>query len=82
MGKPSRERVLAENEARAVNKMLKTSPQKLNIVAAMSRGNKVRTARADPTFARQRISVDPKQALESHIPHAVTHHSHDVTRRS
>ena len=33
MGKPSAERTLADNEAKAFVKMLKVSPQKLNVVA-------------------------------------------------
>ena len=33
MGKPARERTLPENEARAVTKLLRVSPQKLNLVA-------------------------------------------------
>lgn len=78
MGKPSRERVLAENEARAVNKMLKTSPQKLNLVAAMIRGKKVSTALADLTFSRKRISVDVKKTLESAIANAENNHDLDV----
>ena len=35
MGKSSRERSLADNEAKAVARMLRVSPQKLNLVAQL-----------------------------------------------
>ena len=48
MGKPKRERMLAENEARAVVRNLRVSPQKLNLVAQLIRGKKVDVALAGP----------------------------------
>ena len=47
MGKRKRERDLPENEAKAISKMLRISPQKLNLVAQMIRGKKVATALAE-----------------------------------
>ena len=47
MGKPSKPRRLPENEALAVAKNLKVSPQKLNLVAQMIRGKKVNQALSD-----------------------------------
>ena len=44
MGKRARERDLADNEAKAVSKMLRVSPQKLNLVAQLIRGKKVASA--------------------------------------
>ena len=44
MGKEKNPRRVAENEAMAVNRMLKTSPQKLNLVAGLIRGKPVATA--------------------------------------
>ena len=38
MSKPSRERALADNEAKAVARMLRVSPQKLNLLAQLIRG--------------------------------------------
>lgn len=40
MGKPKRERTLADNEARAMTRMLRISPRKLNLVAAAIRGKR------------------------------------------
>lgn len=78
MGKDSRPRALADNEARSVNKMLKVSPQKLNLLAAMIRGKNVKTALADLTFSHKRIAVDVKKTLESAIANAENNHALDV----
>jgi large subunit ribosomal protein L22 len=78
MGKPKRERDLAETEARAVARMLRVSPQKLNLVAGLIRGKKVQTALADLTFSRKRIARDVKKTLESAIANAENNHDLDV----
>ena len=65
MGKPKRERKLAENEAQAIVRNLRVSPQKLNLVAQLIRGKKVGTALADLSFSRKRISGPVKKLLES-----------------
>ena len=78
MGKPKRERDLAETEARAVVRMLRVSPQKLNLVAGLIRGKKVQTALADLTFSRKRIARDVKKTLESAIANAENNHDLDV----
>ena len=78
MGKRKRERVLGENEAKAVARMLRVSPQKLNLVAAMIRGKKVSTALADLQFSRKRIARDVKKCLESAMANAENNHQLDV----
>ena len=78
MGKASRERSLADNEAQAVVRRLRISPQKLNLVASMIRGKKVDKALADLTFSRKRIAGDVKKALESAIANAENNHDLDV----
>ena len=78
MGKSSNERKLADNEAKAVVRMLRISPQKLNLVAAMIRGKKVDRALADLTFSRKRIARDVKKALQSAIANAENNHDLDV----
>jgi large subunit ribosomal protein L22 len=78
MGKRSRERSLADNEARAVNRMLRVSPQKLNLVAQLIRGKKVGLALADLSFSRKRIADDVKKTLESAIANAENNHDLDV----
>jgi large subunit ribosomal protein L22 len=78
MGKPARERTLLENEARAVTKLLRVSPQKLNLLAQLIRGKKVDKALADLTFSRKRIARDVKKTLESAIANAENNHDLDV----
>jgi len=78
MGKPKRERTLADTEAQAVTRNLRVSPQKLNLVAAMIRGKKVNAALADLTFSRKRIADDVKKTLESAIANAENNHDLDV----
>jgi large subunit ribosomal protein L22 len=77
MGKPKRERSLAENEARAIASGLRISPQKLNLVAAMIRGKKVNAALADLEFSRKRIAQDVKKCVRSAIANAENNHGLD-----
>ena len=69
---------VAENEAFAKTKMLRTSPQKLNLVAALIRGKKVDKALADLTFSHKRIAGDVKKCLQSAIANAENNHNLDV----
>jgi large subunit ribosomal protein L22 len=78
MGKPRRERDLPENEAKAVARMLRVSPQKLNLVAQLIRGKKVDIALADLQFSNKRIAKDVKKCLESAIANAENNHDLDV----
>ncbi|ABL68876.1 MULTISPECIES: 50S ribosomal protein L22 [Paracoccus] len=78
MGKEQNPRRVAENEAFAKTKMLRTSPQKLNLVAAMIRGKKVDKALADLTFSSKRIAGDVKKCLQSAIANAENNHNLDV----
>ena len=78
MGIEKNPRRVADNEAMAIARMLRTSPQKLNLVAAMIRGKKVDKALADLTFSKRRISGDVKKCLQSAIANAENNHNLDV----
>ena len=78
MGKASTPRALADNEAKAVARMIRVSPQKLNLVAQLIRGKKVSRALADLEFSRKRIAADVKKCLESAIANAENNHDLDV----
>jgi large subunit ribosomal protein L22 len=69
---------LAENEAKAVARMLRVSPQKLNLLAQLIRGKKVDRALADLEFSRKRSSIDVRKTLESAIANAENNHDLDV----
>lgn len=78
MGKAKKDRRLADDEVQAITRNIRISPQKLNLVAAMIRGQKVEKALADLTFSRKRIAKDVKKTLESAIANAENNHSLDV----
>ena len=78
MGKRSRDRVLADNEARAVARNLRVSPFKLNLVAEAIRGMPAEKALAELRFSRKRIAQDVKKCLESAIANAENNHDLDV----
>ena len=80
MGKPSAERALADNEAKAFAKMMRVSPQKLNVVAGLIRGKDASKALADLTFSRRRVAGEVKKVLQSAIANAENNHQLDVDR--
>ena len=80
MGKPVAERRLDDTEAKAVLANLRVSPQKLNLVASMIRGQSAERALALLTFSKRRIANDVKKALQSAIANAENNHQLDVDR--
>src|SRR3712207_5908960 len=78
MGKAATPRALSDNEAQAVARMLRVSPQKLNLVAALIRGKKVSAALADLEFSRKRIAKDVRKCLQSAIANAENNHELDI----
>ncbi len=78
MGKSATPRALSDTEAKAVARMLRVSPQKLNLVAQLIRGKKVASALADLQFSQKRIAQDVKKCLESAIANAENNHDLDV----
>ncbi|MCL6284473.1 50S ribosomal protein L22 [Ruegeria sp. 2012CJ41-6] len=78
MGKDKNPRRVADNEAMAKTRMLRTSPQKLNLVAQMIRGKKVEKALTDLTFSNKRVAQDVKKCLQSAIANAENNHNLDV----
>jgi len=78
VGKKTAPRRIADNEAIAICKMVRISPQKLNLVAGLIRGKKVEKALADLTFSKRRIAGDVKKVLQSAIANAENNHGLDV----
>jgi large subunit ribosomal protein L22 len=78
MGKAKTPRRLADNEARAVTRTIRVSPQKLNLVAAMIRGKSASAALADLEFSRKRIAGTVRKTLQSAIANAENNHDLDV----
>ena len=80
MGKQTAARGLGENQSKAVATRLRTSPQKLNLVAEMIRGLDASDALAALSFSRRRIAVDVRKVLQSAIANGENNHDLDVDR--
>ena len=80
MGQQSNKRREADNEAKALLRNLRVSPQKLNEVATMIRGMTASKALGALSFTRRRIAGDVKKTLQSAISNAENNHSLDVDR--
>ena len=65
-------------EAIAKVRMLKTSPQKLNLVSKTIRNKPVNVALAQLKFSRKRIALDVKKCLESAVANAENNHDLDI----
>ncbi len=78
MGKAKSPRRVADNEALAVGTMIKGSPQKLNLVAALIRGRKVEEALNILAFSKRAMARDASKVLASAIANAENNHDLDV----
>tara|TARA_B100000073_G_C23504279_1_gene481048 strand:- start:215 stop:604 length:390 start_codon:yes stop_codon:yes gene_type:complete len=78
MNKSKNIRLLSENEAVAKLRMLKTSCQKLNLLAMLIRNKRVDQALNDLTFSKKRIAKDVKKCLQSAVANAENNHGLDV----
>jgi large subunit ribosomal protein L22 len=78
MGKEARARVLEDNQARAVGRLMRTSPRKLNLVAQAIRGKSAEAALNELTFSPKRIAKQVKKVLQSAIANAENNHDLDV----
>jgi large subunit ribosomal protein L22 len=78
MSQSKQPRRLAETEARAKVVNLRTSPQKLNLVAQSIRGLKVQKALNELEFSHKRIAKDVRKALYSAISNAENNHNLDI----
>ncbi|MGE3865874.1 MAG: 50S ribosomal protein L22 [Hyphomonadaceae bacterium] len=78
MSKPKAPPRQAENEARAVLRTLRVSPQKLNLVAQSIRGLAVEKALNELEFSRKRIAADVRKCLQSAIANAENNHNLDI----
>jgi large subunit ribosomal protein L22 len=80
MGKKSAVGKLADNEAMAFGKMIRTSPQKINLVAQTIRGKSCEAALSDLTFSTRRIAVEVKKVLQTAIANAENNQQLDIDR--
>ena len=78
MGKDKNPRRVADNEAMAKLRMLRTSPQKLNLVAQLIRGKKAEEALNILSFSKKAMAKDASKVLASAIANAENNHDLDV----
>lgn len=65
-------------EAMAKARMLRTSPQKLNLVSKLIRNKSVNAALTELRFSKKRIAIDVRKCLESAIANAENNHGLDI----
>jgi large subunit ribosomal protein L22 len=80
MSTPKNPPRVAANEARAYAKFLRTSSQKLNLVAGLIRGKSAEKAMIDLDFCHRRIAKDVKKVLKSAVTNAENNYNLDVDR--
>lgn len=80
MGQSKNTRRVADNEARAYAKFVRSSPRKLNLVAQMIRGKKADKALVDLDFCSRRVAREVKKVLMSAVANAENNHNLDVDR--
>jgi large subunit ribosomal protein L22 len=68
----------ASNEARAVLRMYRSSPQKLNLLAQQIRGLPVQKAIDEMQFSRKRAASDVRKLLKSAVANAENNHDLDI----
>ncbi len=69
-----------ENQAKAIARSIRISPQKLNLVATSIRGLSASKALAELTFSKKRIAKTVKEVLKSAIANAENNHNLDVDK--
>lgn len=80
MGKPSKNRNLPDNSAMALDRSVRSSAQKLNLVAASIRGMQASKALIQLEFSKKRIATDVKKVLQSAIANAENNHNLDIDK--
>ena len=67
-----------KNIVKAINKNVRSSPRKINILLKNIRGKRVDIAIRDLSFARQRIASEIKKTVQSAIANAENNNQYDV----
>lgn len=80
MGQDANPRRVKDNEARAFAKHIRTSPQKLNLLAQAIRGKSAGRALIDLEFSKRRVAQHVRELLQSAIANAENNHGLDVDR--
>ena len=69
-----------KNIVKAINKNVRSSPRKINLLLKNIRGKKADTAIKDLTFTRKRIAFDIKKTVQSAIANAENNYQYDIDK--
>ena len=67
-----------KNIVKAINRSVRSSPRKLNLLLKNIRGKKADIAIRDLSFARQRIALEIKKTVQSAIANAENNNQYDI----
>ena len=67
-----------KNTVKAVNKNVRSSPRKINILLKNIRGKKADVVIKDLSFARQRIALEIKKTVQSAVANAENNNQYDI----
>ena len=67
-----------KNVVKAINKNIRSSPRKVNLLLKNIRGKKADIAIRDLSFARQRIAFDIKKTVQAAIANAENNNQYDI----
>ena len=67
-----------KNIVKAINKNVRSSPRKVNLLLRNIRGKKVDVAIKNLSFARQRIAFDIKKTVQAAIANAENNYQYDI----
>ena len=67
-----------KNIVKAINRSIRSSPRKLNLLLKNIRGKKADIAIRDLSFARQRIAFEIKKTVQSAIANAENNNQYDI----
>ena len=68
----------SKNIVKAVNRNVRSSPRKINIILKSIRGKKADIAIRDLTFVRKRIAHDVKKTVQSAVANAENNNQYDI----
>ena len=68
----------SKNTVRAINRNVRSSPRKINLLLKNIRGKKVDVAIRDLSFTRRRIAFEIKKTVQSAIANAENNQQYDI----
>jgi large subunit ribosomal protein L22 len=80
MSKKSLPRQFSDKQAIASAKAIRTSPQKMGLIAGLIRNKPVNEALAQLTFSKRRVAGEVKKVLSAAVANAENNHQLDIDR--